>query len=373
MFYLAYDAENRLVSVTGSNLNAAFEYDGDGKQVKSIINGSTSLFIGLHYQVVAGTVTKYYFAGASRIAMRVNTTLYYLLSDHLGSTNIATDSSGNLVSELRYKAWGETRYAAGATPTSYRYTGQREESSFGLYFYNARWYDPASGRFAQADSIVPGGVQGFDRYAYVSNNPVRYNDPTGHYEDEGCGSGNLCELLPEEESSGNGNDDSDGVDENNLPSSTTTTNYWPDYWILSGIVPLCPIGLPICGPAVSITVDRYLNVYVAGGFGIGLPATWSLGGGWFLAPNNDNQEFAENFLKGHSFTVSGGGSELGVGPGIGVNNNNPSYSAINHEGTTIENIAVEALITTTGVDVSGTYGILLYDNGDPTPWIWQDD
>ena len=47
-------------------------------------------------------------------------------------------------------------------------------------FYNARWYDPALGRFAQADSIVPGGVQGLDRYAYVNNNPMRYTDPSGH-------------------------------------------------------------------------------------------------------------------------------------------------------------------------------------------------
>jgi len=36
------------------------------------------------------------------------------------------------------------------------------------------------GRFAQADSIVPGGVQGYDRYAYVNNNPLRYTDPSGH-------------------------------------------------------------------------------------------------------------------------------------------------------------------------------------------------
>jgi RHS repeat-associated protein len=51
---------------------------------------------------------------------------------------------------------------------------------FGLMFYNARWYDPALGRFAQADSIVPGGVQGLDRYAYVNNSPVVYVDPSGH-------------------------------------------------------------------------------------------------------------------------------------------------------------------------------------------------
>lgn len=77
-------------------------------------------------------------------------------------------------------------------PTRYTYTGQysyiNDEATdigndgFGLMFYNARWYDPALGRFAQADTIIPQsqGVQAWDRYAYVSNNPVRYDDPTGH-------------------------------------------------------------------------------------------------------------------------------------------------------------------------------------------------
>ena len=48
---------------------------------------------------------------------------------------------------------------------------------------NSRWYDPALGRFTQPDTIVPVGVQGtqaYDRFAYVNNNPVRYNDPSGH-------------------------------------------------------------------------------------------------------------------------------------------------------------------------------------------------
>jgi RHS repeat-associated protein len=68
-------------------------------------------------------------------------------------------------------------------PTKYTYTGQYSNmSDFGLMFYNARWYDPALGRFAQADSIIPQqqGVQAWDRYAYVNNNPVRYTDPSGH-------------------------------------------------------------------------------------------------------------------------------------------------------------------------------------------------
>ncbi|MGC8787728.1 MAG: N-acetylmuramoyl-L-alanine amidase, partial [Anaerolineae bacterium] len=55
-----------------------------------------------------------------------------------------------------------------------------------LYFYNARWYDPALGRFAQPDTIVPGpgDPQSLNRYAYVHNNPLRFSDPTGHREVE---------------------------------------------------------------------------------------------------------------------------------------------------------------------------------------------
>jgi hypothetical protein len=50
-------------------------------------------------------------------------------------------------------------------------------------FYQARWYDPTLGRFAQADSIIPEasqGVQAWDRYAGMNNNAVKYTDPSGH-------------------------------------------------------------------------------------------------------------------------------------------------------------------------------------------------
>jgi len=62
------------------------------------------------------------------------------------------------------------------------YTGQRLEAEIGLYFYNARFYDATLGRFAQADTIIPGAgnVLALDRYAYVQNNSLRYNDSSGH-------------------------------------------------------------------------------------------------------------------------------------------------------------------------------------------------
>jgi RHS repeat-associated protein len=183
-YTLSYDAENRLVGVTKNNAGiATFVYDGDGTRVKSTINGVTTSFVGQHYEVTNNVATKYYFAGTSRIAMRTSSTLTYLLTDHLNSTSITTNSTGGLVSELRYKPWGETRYTSGTTSTKYQYTGQFSyESDFGLMFYNARFYDSQLGRFTSADSIIPEnqGVQAWDRYAYTNNNFLRYTDPSGH-------------------------------------------------------------------------------------------------------------------------------------------------------------------------------------------------
>jgi RHS repeat-associated protein len=131
---------------------------------------------------------KYYYAGGGRVAMRVGsgtgtTGLSWLLTDHLGSTAITASSSGAKSAELRYKAWGEQRYAEGVAPTDFRYTGQRFESLLGLHDYGARWYDSLLGRWIQPDSIVPlesQGVQAWDRYAYSYCNPVKYIDPDGH-------------------------------------------------------------------------------------------------------------------------------------------------------------------------------------------------
>ena len=54
--------------------------------------------------------------------------------------------------------------------------------AFGLMYYNARWYDPALGRFSQADTLIPGAGNplAWDRYAYTLDNPLRYTDPSGH-------------------------------------------------------------------------------------------------------------------------------------------------------------------------------------------------
>ena len=58
----------------------------------------------------------------------------------------------------------------------------------GLMDYKARFYSSGLGRFIQPDTLTPSGPQGLNRYSYTLNNPIRYNDPSGHrscdYEDD---------------------------------------------------------------------------------------------------------------------------------------------------------------------------------------------
>jgi RHS repeat-associated protein len=183
-YTLGYDAEGHLVSVSGA-ASAIFVYDGDGNRVKSTINGVTTAFIGNHteWDVASSSLTRYYYAGSSRIAMRKNNTVNYLLSDHLGSTSLTTDENGQSLGTLYYLPWGEVRYSSGSLQTKYTYTGQYSNvTDFGLMYYNARWYDSALGRFTSADTIVPqqGNPLDWDRYLYSRANPLNYTDPTGH-------------------------------------------------------------------------------------------------------------------------------------------------------------------------------------------------
>lgn len=111
--------------------------------------------------------------------------LYYIHSDHLGSTTVVTDESGNVVSQQTYYPYGETRSATSNLPTERQYTSQVSDvDQTGLYYYNARYYNPQIAKFTQADEI-----EGPNRYAYVGNNPLKHVDPSGNSNDAVGGGG----------------------------------------------------------------------------------------------------------------------------------------------------------------------------------------
>jgi hypothetical protein len=87
---------------------ASYTYDGDGRRVKSVEGGVTTVYIGDYYEWRSDSTTttevKYYYAAGQRIAMRKAGTLTWLPGDHLTSTTVTANADGTLASAQKYTA-----------------------------------------------------------------------------------------------------------------------------------------------------------------------------------------------------------------------------------------------------------------------------
>jgi RHS repeat-associated protein len=110
----------------------------------------------------------------------VGTTKYYLHADALGSTRLVMTSTPSVQFSSNYRPYGLTYSMTGSE--TFKYTGKMYDGVTGLYYFNARWYDPSTGRFVTQDSYT--GSQNdpmtLNRYVYARDDPERYVDPTGH-------------------------------------------------------------------------------------------------------------------------------------------------------------------------------------------------
>jgi RHS repeat-associated protein len=116
----------------------------------------------------------------------------YLHRDPLDSIDTITDANMNVQERLSYGPFGQRRQANGqplatqtrnpSVLTTKGYTGHEHLDQVTLINMNARLYDPITARFLSPDTIVPWPThsQAHNRYIYVMNNPLKYNDPTGH-------------------------------------------------------------------------------------------------------------------------------------------------------------------------------------------------
>ncbi|MCE7989942.1 MAG: RHS repeat-associated core domain-containing protein [Caldilinea sp. CFX5] len=217
---LTWNHENRLDSYYRATpyLYETYLYDVDGIRVRKTTNGVNTFYPNRFYEQSGSAITKYYYFGGKRVAMRQGhtTPLTYLYGDHVGSMAYATQQNGTFVTEQGY--WGYGRYRrGGALPTDHRFTDQKLDGS-GLMYYNARYFDPELGQFISPDPLVPDPTNLFDynRYMYVRGNPMKFTDPTGH-----------CATL----------DDGSRDMENDAAcwklADTIATGYWlgaPDWW-----------------------------------------------------------------------------------------------------------------------------------------------
>lgn len=82
-----------------------------------------------------------------------------------------------------YLPFGHERNHTGTDISDYKFTDQEKDKETKLYNYDARLYDPVTGQFNMADTLVPDeyNPQSLNRYTYCLNNPLIYVDPTGHF------------------------------------------------------------------------------------------------------------------------------------------------------------------------------------------------
>jgi len=163
-------------------------------------------------------VHKHIFVGNSRLVTAMTHTdnngdnaeqrekRYYYHSDHLGSAQFVTDWRGKQYEHIEYTPYGELwieEVAAGLDKLPFRFTGKEMDEETGLYYYGARYLDPKYSRWLSGDpalgDYVPaagtdpsklagmGGVYNtvnLHLYHYAGNNPVKFLDPTGLYDEE---------------------------------------------------------------------------------------------------------------------------------------------------------------------------------------------
>ena len=190
---LRWDSRNQLAQVTwGSPVqNEYYGYDEGGRRVaKAFVSGGSTVmtyYPFAHYEQTGSSsagVTKYYFFGGERFAMRTGSgagVLRLLFKDHLSSTVHVTDGAGNQVAGRGYYAFGATMRSTGTMPTDHLFTDQQLDAS-GLYYYGARYYDSTIGHFISPDTLLPdpANVMDYRRYLYGYGNPVKYSDPSGY-------------------------------------------------------------------------------------------------------------------------------------------------------------------------------------------------
>src|SRR5207247_2304839 len=132
--------------------------------------------------LAGGTVsaTRYYRQAGATVAIRTPASLSYLAADHQGSEQLAVDAGSGAVSRQRALPFGADRGPATQLPGDRGFLGKVEDSSTGLDYLGARYYDPSIGRFLSPDPLADlANPQSLNPYSYALNNPVTHADPSG--------------------------------------------------------------------------------------------------------------------------------------------------------------------------------------------------
>ena len=187
-----YDAENRLTKVEDfvagnptPTATSTYRYDGLGRRIEKVTPPGTRRYIYDGEDILleydgSNVLQARYTHGPGidePIAVTKGGSTFFYHQDGLGTVTELTDTTGAVAKAYAYDAYGTIVDQTGTVEQPYTYTGRELDSETGLYYYRARYYDPATGRWLQKDPI---GIEGgLNLYSYTDDDPVNYIDPFG--------------------------------------------------------------------------------------------------------------------------------------------------------------------------------------------------
>ena len=130
-----------------------------------------------------GKVTTAYTYGYQRESADVYGDTQYYLYDGKGNVDRISSEWGRVKETYNYDPYGNLTYGIPDTVNYYGYNGESSNLATGLQYLRARYYNPQTGNFITEDTYA-GQISNpltLNRYDYVSNNPVNYVDPSGHF------------------------------------------------------------------------------------------------------------------------------------------------------------------------------------------------
>ena len=195
------------MSRNGGQSLLKFMYNADGIRTNKIVDGVNHVYTLNGTQIVSeawGTnlLIYLYDESGAPIGMQYRTNSYaanvfdrfYFEKNLQGDIIAVYNADGDRIGSYIYDAWGNFTVTVESTNTTlenrivrifnpFRYRGYYYDTETQLYYLQSRYYNPAWGRFLNADGLISTGqgLLGYNMYAYCNNNPVMYVDPDGDF------------------------------------------------------------------------------------------------------------------------------------------------------------------------------------------------
>ena len=203
---LTWNSNGELLTYKDGSGTINYTYDINSIRTKKVVNGKTHNYVVngtqiLQEKIVEGTSTtiiNYHYVLNKLVGFTYNkdgeTSNYIYRRNIQGDIIGIYDSLGNEVGEYAYDAYGKcyVKYKDNSSEEEktilntnpFRYRGYYYDNETGLYYLNARYYDPSIGRFISPDVLTildetKGHINGLNLYMYCNNNPVMFVDPSG--------------------------------------------------------------------------------------------------------------------------------------------------------------------------------------------------